>query len=143
MILGVAVSTTECRLKIGCELMSCGSLYGVIHWNAWDVDRPALLRLALDGSKGLAFLHGRSPPVVHRDVKSPNLLVSQDWAGKLSDFGLSQTTRTAERSSTRGAATVDVSPMWASPACGHARRGAGPGVRRSSRCARWSSSASR
>ena len=94
--------------------MSCGSLYGVIHSNAWDVDRPALLRLALDGSKGLAFLHGRSPPVVHRDVKSPNVLVSQDWAGKLSDFGLSQTTRTAERSSTRGAATVDVSPMWAS-----------------------------
>ena len=62
MILGVAVSTARCRLKIVCELMSCGSLYGVIHSNAWDVERPMLLRLALDGSKGLAFLHGRSPP---------------------------------------------------------------------------------
>jgi len=95
--------------------MSCGSLYGVIHSSAWDVERPMLLRLALDGSKGLAFLHGRSPPVVHRDVKSPNLLVSQDWAGKLSDFGLSQTTRTAERPSTHDSDTVDASPMWASP----------------------------
>ena len=49
-----------------------------------------LLRLALDAAKGCVFLHGRSPPVLHCDVKSPNVLVSSDWHGKLGDFGISR-----------------------------------------------------
>ena len=94
--------------------------YGVIHGNAWDIDCVALLRIALDAAKGLAFLHGRAPPVVHRDVKSPNVLISQDWVGKIGDFGLSESSRNAERRSRTDAASnaggeVDVSPMWAPP----------------------------
>ena len=47
-------------------------------------------RLALDAAKGCVFLHGRNPPVLHCDVKSPNVLVSSDWHGKLGDFGLTR-----------------------------------------------------
>ena len=77
-----------------------------------------LLHLALDGAKGLAFLHGRAPPVVHRDIKSPNLLVSKDWTGKLGDFGLSESSRNAEKKWKIEMATggeADASPMWAAP----------------------------
>jgi serine/threonine protein kinase len=37
----------------------------------------------------MSFLHGHDPIIVHRDLKSLNLLVSRDWNVKVSDFGLS------------------------------------------------------
>ena len=39
---------------------------------------------ALDAAKGMLYLHTRSPPVVHRDLKSPNLLVDKGWNVKVS-----------------------------------------------------------
>ena len=37
----------------------------------------------------MSFLHGHEPIIVHRDLKSLNLLVSRDWNVKVADFGLS------------------------------------------------------
>jgi len=47
--------------------------------------------------QGLQYLHSRSPPVVHRDIKGANVLMAQDASGpdlraKLSDFGCSKRT---------------------------------------------------
>ena len=47
--------------------------------------------MALDIAKGMNQLHSYNPPIVHRDLKSPNLLVSLDWKIKIADFGLSRT----------------------------------------------------
>ena len=35
----------------------------------------------------MRFLHGLNPPRIHRDLKAANLLVSQNWVVKVSDFG--------------------------------------------------------
>lgn len=43
-------------------------------------------------ASGLNYLHSRSPPVVHRDVKSPNILVMEGVA-KLADVGVARTMR--------------------------------------------------
>ena len=43
--------------------------------------------MALDGASGLCFLHELQPARVHRDVKSANLLVAEDWTVKVADFG--------------------------------------------------------
>jgi len=49
------------------------------------------LRLALGEARGVAFLHTAFPaPLIHRDLKSPNLLLSKQWTIKVSDFGLSR-----------------------------------------------------
>ena len=41
-----------------------------------SADLRRLLPLqALDAARGLLYLHRRSPPIIHRDVKSPNILV--------------------------------------------------------------------
>ncbi|XP_059651353.1 probable serine/threonine-protein kinase At1g01540 [Cornus florida] len=53
----------------------------------WDIRMNVILGTA----KGLAYLHeGLEPKVVHRDVKSSNILLDQQWNPKVSDFGLAK-----------------------------------------------------
>ena len=43
-----------------------------------------------DVAQGMLFLHTRKPPLIHRDLKSGNILVTNDWEGKVADFGESK-----------------------------------------------------
>uniref|UniRef100_A0A0A9FS44 non-specific serine/threonine protein kinase n=1 Tax=Arundo donax TaxID=35708 RepID=A0A0A9FS44_ARUDO len=53
----------------------------------WDIRMHILLGTA----KGLAYLHeGLEPKVVHRDIKSSNILLDRHWNAKVSDFGLAK-----------------------------------------------------
>jgi serine/threonine protein kinase len=45
---------------------------------------------ALGVAKGCAFLHGKKPPIVHRDLKCANVLISDDLTAKITDFGESR-----------------------------------------------------
>ncbi|MFS7917970.1 putative protein kinase RLK-Pelle-CrRLK1L-1 family [Helianthus anomalus] len=47
------------------------------------------LKIGIDVAIGLEFLHGGGSPVIHRDIKSPNILLTGDWKAKISDFGMS------------------------------------------------------
>ncbi|XP_073140511.1 probable serine/threonine-protein kinase At1g01540 [Henckelia pumila] len=49
------------------------------------------MNIIIGTAKGLAYLHeGLEPKVVHRDVKSSNILLDRQWNPKLSDFGLAK-----------------------------------------------------
>ena len=48
---------------------------------------PRLLSMAGDAAKGMLYLHTRSPPVFHRDLKSANLLVTSQWQVKVGGRG--------------------------------------------------------
>ena len=39
--------------------------------------------MVLDAAKGMMYLHSSDPPVIHRDLKSPNLLVDKHWKIKV------------------------------------------------------------
>ncbi|XP_042478291.1 calcium/calmodulin-regulated receptor-like kinase 1 [Macadamia integrifolia] len=72
--------------------MSNGSLashlYSVKHEPlSWDLR----VCIALDVARGLEYLHdGAMPSVVHRDVKSSNILLDQSMRARVADFGLSR-----------------------------------------------------
>lgn len=76
------------------ELMQNGSLetqlHGPSHGSAlsWHLR----MKIALDTARGLEYLHEHcNPPVVHRDIKSSNILLDSHFNAKLSDFGLAIT----------------------------------------------------
>ncbi|XP_019058335.1 PREDICTED: receptor-like protein kinase At3g21340 [Tarenaya hassleriana] len=49
------------------------------------------VRIVAEAASGLEYLHnGCKPRMVHRDVKSSNILLTEDFHGKLADFGLSR-----------------------------------------------------
>ncbi|KAK7320667.1 hypothetical protein VNO77_30356 [Canavalia gladiata] len=73
------------------ELMQNGSLetqlHGPSHGSAltWHLR----MKIALDTARGLKYLHEHCcPPVIHRDLKSSNILLDTNFNAKLSDFGL-------------------------------------------------------
>ena len=52
------------------------------------LDWPKRLNMAMDAAKGMLHLHLCDPPIIHRDLKSPNLLVDKHWRVKVRCFGL-------------------------------------------------------
>jgi|GEM_PF-1882955 len=69
------------------EYMSGGSLYSLLHSNE-ELTWSLRLRMAMDITKGLAYLHDND--IVHRDLKSLNVLLDDNRRAKLTDFGLSK-----------------------------------------------------
>lgn len=71
------------------------------------------LRMATEAAQGMLFLHNHRPQVVHRDLKSPNLLVDQDLHIKIADFNLSKIIEEVESVQTSAGAASN--PRWLPP----------------------------
>ena len=84
-------------MAIVMEYAERGSLYHVLRDRAAypSISFPLVVRMATETARGMHYLHSRSPPVLHRDLKSVNLLVDYEWHIKVSDFGLALTKATS------------------------------------------------
>lgn len=56
---------------------------------AHQLDWVRRINMALDAAKGMLYLHMCQPPILHRDLKSANLLVSKHWKVKVPTGGMS------------------------------------------------------
>ncbi|CAA0809112.1 Protein kinase superfamily protein [Striga hermonthica] len=113
VVLFMGAVTKRPHLSIVTEYLPRGSLFRLIHKPAAGeiLDQRRRLRIALDVAKGINYLHRLTPPIVHWDLKSPNLLVDKNWTVKVCDFGLSRFKANTFISSKSVAGT----PEWMAP----------------------------
>ncbi|OIW09539.1 hypothetical protein TanjilG_30858 [Lupinus angustifolius] len=79
------------------EYMSNGSIHDHLHdksnihksssiLNSWKMR----IKIALGAARGIEYMHNYAvPPIIHRDIKSSNILLDSNWNARVSDFGLS------------------------------------------------------
>ncbi|PRW60943.1 Serine threonine- kinase CTR1 [Chlorella sorokiniana] len=85
-----------------------GAIYEQLTW-------ARRLSLLWGTAKGMAALHGHSPPIIHRDLRSPNILISKPWVAKVGDFNLSRFADDSAAARTQPSVAPTRNPRWLAP----------------------------
>ncbi|DAZ97715.1 TPA: hypothetical protein N0F65_009614 [Lagenidium giganteum] len=109
--IGVAWNTAL-SIRAVTEFMDSGDLRCLL-----ESDRAATLtwaslkcRITIDVSDALVYLHTLTPSLIHRDLKSRNILIDSNRGAKLSDFGVARQ-RSIEQTMAAGVGTT----RWMAP----------------------------
>lgn len=101
------VAPTEGSSYLVLEFMPNGNLHDALRREVKggepELDWIRRHRIALGAAKGIMYLHHDcSPVIVHRDIKSTNILLDEDHEAKIADFGIAKTVQKKELSSFAG-----------------------------------------
>jgi tetratricopeptide (TPR) repeat protein len=87
----VGASVEPGRLALVTELAAGGNLHQALHLKRRDYTRTQRFGLATDLLQGVRYLHTRTPPIAHLDLKSMNLVLDADGLHpRICDFGLAR-----------------------------------------------------
>lgn len=84
----IGACTEPTKLCIVTEFMARGSIYNFLHKQNGSFKLPLLLKMAIDISKGMSYLHQNN--IIHRDLKTANLLMDEHEVVKVADFGVAR-----------------------------------------------------
>ncbi|KAJ0077178.1 hypothetical protein Patl1_35862 [Pistacia atlantica] len=84
----IGACTKPPSLCIVTEFMSGGSVYDYLHKQKGVFKLPSLIKVAIDVSKGMNYLHQNN--IIHRDLKAANLLMDENEVVKVADFGVAR-----------------------------------------------------
>jgi len=110
VVLLIGACTNPPNLCMVTEFLNGGSLFDAVHKRKQQFPIQTILKMAHQAACGLNYLHLSTPPIIHRDFKSMNLLLDTDCNAKICDFGLSCVKPTGEVMN-----TVVGSPFWMAP----------------------------
>ncbi|XVF73999.1 hypothetical protein PTKIN_Ptkin13bG0026700 [Pterospermum kingtungense] len=89
-----------CLMKVGSsylvfEYMENGTVFQALHREKKggqpELDWYQRYKIALGAAKGISYLHHDcSPPIIHRDIKSSNILLDENYEPKIADFGVAK-----------------------------------------------------
>ena len=86
--IGVSYLTSDTDLVLVMEkLQSDLAAFVRLHKN---IPLSIKLSIMLDVSYGLLYLHTQTPPIIHRDLTAPNILLTTDLRAKIADLGVSK-----------------------------------------------------
>ena len=127
---------TSQAIWIVSELCSLGSLRQVLIDESRDLPLSLRLQIALQVAEGMAYLHTQDPPIIHRDLKSHNILIHETTVmkyknkdqnkndgdnkminphslivAKIGDWGSARAARAGSRTMTHGVGTA----CWLAP----------------------------
>ncbi len=73
------------------EFCDSGNLFELLHhYSNYELSWEERRRIALEIARGMNYLHSFQPPIVHRDLKSMNVLLDKNLQVKIADFGSSK-----------------------------------------------------
>ncbi|XP_019072203.1 serine/threonine-protein kinase STY17 isoform X4 [Vitis vinifera] len=84
----IGACTRPPSLCIVTEFMFGGSVYDFLHKQKGSFKLPSLLKVAIDVSKGMNYLHQND--IIHRDLKAANILMDENKVVKVADFGVAR-----------------------------------------------------
>ncbi|XP_022722116.1 receptor-like protein kinase ANXUR2 [Durio zibethinus] len=92
-LIGYCLDGSESNKFIIYEYMPRGSLHDQLHRR--NDSQPLLswkkrLEICIGAARGLEFLHTGNPLIIHRDIKTRNILLDQNWFAKISNFEISK-----------------------------------------------------
>jgi len=113
-------STVDPPYLVITEFCAGGSLFDLLYNTRQELSLYQRIKILTDVAAGMRYLHAQTPRVVHRDLKSSNVLLTkpirscdQEPFAKVADFGLA---RTSEGTNTWAAMTVGVGTWrWMAP----------------------------